>query len=147
MSSSGSRKKFLVPFNFSRKSEMALDFALRYGAHIEVDIYMFHVFEGKAGDFRKLDRQNEEYLERMKLTVNQWVERAAQEGINAQAHDVHRRVANGKPGMEILKMAGGINADMIIMGAPTSFGFRRLLTKTPCTTVLVKDKDPAFVVA
>jgi nucleotide-binding universal stress UspA family protein len=141
-----SRKKFLVPFNFSRKSEMALDFALRYGAHIDVDIYLFHVFEGKGADFRKLDRQNEEYLERMKLTVTQWTERVAAEGIQAQAHDVHRRVANGKPGNEILKMAAGINADMIIMGAPSSFGFRRLLAKTPCTTVLVKDKDAAFVV-
>jgi nucleotide-binding universal stress UspA family protein len=140
------KQKFLVPFNFSRKSEMALDFALRYSAHIDVDIYMFHVFEGKGDDFRKLDRQNEEYLERMKLTVTQWAERVAAEGIRAQAHDVHRRVANGKPGNEILKMAAGIGADMIIMGAPTSFGFRRLLAKTPCTTVLVKDKDAAFVV-
>jgi nucleotide-binding universal stress UspA family protein len=140
------RKKFLVPFNFSRKSEMALDFALRYSAHIDVDIYLFHVFEGKGADFRKLDRQNEEFLERMKLTVTQWVERVAAEGIQAQAHDVHRRVANGKPGNEILKMAAGINADMIIMGAPASFGFRRLLAKTPCTTVLVKDKDATFVV-
>jgi len=43
-------------------------------------------------------------------------------------------------------MAAGINADMIIMGAPASFGFRRLLAKTPCTTVLVKDKDATFVV-
>jgi nucleotide-binding universal stress UspA family protein len=141
------KQKFLVPFNFSRKSEMALDFALRYSAHIDVDIYLFHVFEGRGVDFRKLDRQNEEYLERMKLTVTTWVEQVAKEGIQAQAHDVHRRVANGKPAMEILKMAAGINADMIIMGAPSSFGFRRLLVKTPCTTVLVKDKDPAFVVA
>lgn len=148
MASTGPRKqKFLVPFNFSPKSEKALDFALRYSAHIDVDIYLFHIFEGKAGDFRKLDRQNEEYLERMKLTVQQWVERANAEGINAQAHDVHRRVANGKPGIEILRMAANIDADMIIMGAPTQSGFRSLMAKTPCTTVLVKDKDPGFVVA
>jgi nucleotide-binding universal stress UspA family protein len=141
------KQKFLVPFNFSRKSELALDWALRYGAHIDCEVFLFHVFEGKASDFRKLDRQNEEYMERMKLTVTSWIERAKAEGINTESHDIHRRVANGKPGLEILKMAANVNADMIIMGAPGSFGFRRLLAKTPCTTVLVKDKDPAFVVA
>lgn len=141
------KQKFLVPFNFSRKSEMALDFALRYGAHIDCEIYLFHVFEGKASDFRKLDRQNEEYMERMKLTVTQWAEKIAKEGISSDSHDVHRRVANGKVGQEILKMAAGINADLIIMGAPSSFSIRRTTAKTPCTTILVKDKDAAFVVA
>jgi nucleotide-binding universal stress UspA family protein len=58
---------------------------------------------------------------------------------------VHRRLSYGKPAAEILKMAAGIGADMIIMGSPSSSNFRRLIEKSPCSLVLVKDKDPTFV--
>lgn len=145
MAAGRSRQKFLVPFNFSGKSELALDFALRYSASQPADVYLFHVFEKGASDFRKLDKLNEEYLERMKQIVTGAVERLHQHGLVTNVNDVHRRVANGKPGNEILKMAAGINADMIIMGSPSSFGFRRLIFKAPCSMVLCREKDPGFV--
>ena len=34
-----------------------------------------------------------------------------------------------------------LNADMIIMGAPTSRHFKELVADTPCTLVLVKQRD------
>lgn len=140
-----SRQKFLVPFNFSTKSEMALDFALRYSSSTPADIYLFHVFEKGASDFRKLDKLNEEYLERMKQIVTQHVEKLHAAGFATNVNDVHRRVANGKPGVEILKMAAGVNCDMIFMGSPSSFGFRRLIFKAPCSMVLCREKDSGFV--
>jgi nucleotide-binding universal stress UspA family protein len=145
MATRAPRQKFLVPFNFSKKSEMALDFALRYSNSTPADIYLFHVFEKGATDFRKLDKLNEEYLERMKQIVTQAVEKLHAAGFTTHVNDVHRRVANGKPGTEILKMAAGINSDMIFMGSPSSFGFRRLIFKAPCTMILCREKDSGFV--
>lgn len=141
----GRKLKLLVPFSFTRKSEMALEYALRYSQTIAADIYLFHVYEEKSSDFRKVDKLNEEYLERMKQIVITTINSLQQEGINKTAEDIFRRIANGRPPVEILKMAGGIGADVVIMGAPDVRAFRKLIAEIPCTLVLVREKDPAFV--
>lgn len=137
--------KLLVPINFTRKCEMALDFALIYSQNFNADVYLFHVFEDSTKNYRRLDRLNEEYMERMKQVVLNGIERMAGQGITHRLEDVHRRISQGKPWTEILKMAGGISADMIIMGAPDTTSFKKLLMKAPCTVVLVREKDPTFV--
>jgi nucleotide-binding universal stress UspA family protein len=137
--------KLLVPINFARKCEMALDFALIYSQNFNADVYLFHVFEDSTKNYRRLDRLNEEYMERMKQVVMNGIERMAGQGITHRLEDVHRRISQGKPWIEILKMAGGISADMIIMGASGTPSFKKLLMKAPCTVVLVREKDPTFV--
>jgi len=141
----GGKLKILVPINFSRKSEMALDFALIYSQHFKADVYLFHVFEAKTNDFRRVDRLNEEYMERMKQVAVAAIQRMANAGVTHTVEEVHRRISQGKPATEILKMAGGISADMVIMGAPNSSDFKKFFTKVPCSVVLVKEKDPTFV--
>lgn len=59
---------------------------------------------------------------------------------------VHRRISHGKAAIEILKVAAGISADMIIMGKPESRNFKELIDKAPCTVVLIREKDPEFVI-
>ena len=137
--------KLLVPINFTRKCEMALDFALIYSQNVNADVYLFHVFEDSTKNYRRLDRLNEEYMERMKQVVLNAIERMAGQGITHRLEDVHRRMSQGKPWIEILKMAGGVSADMIIMGAPDTNSMKKLLLKAPCTVVLVREKDPTFV--
>jgi nucleotide-binding universal stress UspA family protein len=139
--------KLLVPINFARKCEMALDFALIYSQNFDADVYLFHVFEDSTKNYRRLDRLNEEYMERMKQVVMMAIERQHAKGVTHAVEDVHRRISQGKPWIEILKMAGGISADMVIMGKPTSSQFKKLFAKVPCTLVLVRDKDPEFVMS
>jgi nucleotide-binding universal stress UspA family protein len=139
--------KLLVPISFTQKSELALDFALGYSQRIHADVYLFHVFEDSTSDYRRLDRLNEEYMERMKQVVMMAIERQAAKGISHAVEGVHRRISQGKPWIEILKMAGGISADMIIMGKPNSNQFKKLFAKVPCTLVLVREKDPEFVMS
>lgn len=142
MSNTEQNLKLLVPTNFSRKAEMALDFALAQtqltSAHVQV--YLFYVFEDATKNFRRLDKLNEEYMERMRQTMMNGIERSASRGITVSVEDVHQRIAHGKAAVEILKMADGILPDMIVMGAPTSNAFKKLVTKAPCTLVLVKEK-------
>jgi len=133
--------RLLVPINFSEKSEMALDFALAHAYALNAQIYLFHVFEGVTKNFRRLDALNEEYMERMKQAMLTALERIQTKGVTPQVEDVHRRLAYGKAATEILKMADGIAADMIIMGTPNSRPFKKFMTESPCTLVLVKRKD------
>ena len=144
--SQDAKLKVLVPINFSRKSEQALDFALMFSRIRPVDIYLFFVFEGTPKNYRDLDKLNEEHLDRMKTMVMQALERLSAQGLEISVDDVYRRLSTGKAAKEILKMAAGISADMIIMGASSQRGFRKLVARAPCTVVLVRDKDPEFVV-
>ncbi len=138
--------KLLVPTSFTRKSEMALDFALIYSQNFNADIYLFHVFEAGTKDYRRLDALNQEYMERMKQVVLNAIARMHGRGITHRLEDVHRRVSQGKPWLEILRMTAGISCDMVIMGAPDNTEFKKLLLKAPCTVVLVREKDPTFVI-
>lgn len=137
--------KVLVPINFTKKSELALDFALKFSGGINANIYLFHVFEDSTSDYRRLDRINEEYMERMKQVVMLAIQRLHAQGVQHSVEDIHRRISHGKPWVEILKMAGGISADIIIMGAADTNQFKKLYLKVPCSLVMVKEKDPEFV--
>src|SRR6266571_3848119 len=100
--------KLLVPINFSPKSDLALDFALAFSRNFNADVYLFHVFEGSTTNYRRLDRLNEEYLERMRQVLTKAVERLHAEGVHHSVEDVYRRISNGRPWVEILRMAAGI---------------------------------------
>ena len=135
--------KLLVPYSFNPKSDMALDYALTYATGVASEIYIFHVFEDATKNFRRLDELNEEYMEKMKNVVLTAIKRLHNKGVTTQVEDVHRRLAFGKAAVEILKMADGIAADMLIMGLPTAKQFKKLLASTPCSLILLKKKDHA----
>ena len=137
--------KFVVATDFSKKSELALDFALTYSRTCNAEVYLFHVVESKQQNFRELDRLNVEYLERMKEAVLHAIARLAARGIQHSVETINRRISHGKPWLEILRLASGISADMIFMGAPCVKNFKELIAKAPCTVVLVRDKDTEFV--
>jgi nucleotide-binding universal stress UspA family protein len=138
--------KLLVPTSFSRKSELALDFALIYSQSFNADVYLFHVFENSTKNYRRLDALNQEHMERMRQVVVNAIDRVHGRGLTHHLEDVHRRVSGGKPWLEILRMAAGVSCDMIIMGAPDSDDFKKLIRQAPCTVVLVREKDTSFVV-
>jgi len=141
----GPKMKLVVATDFSHKSELALDFALLYSRSGDAEVFLFHVVESKENNFRELDRLNVEYMERMKQAVLQAIDRLSARGIAHSVDTVNRRISHGKPGLEILRIAAGVSADMIFMGTPSVKGFKDLLAHAPCTLVLVRDKDPEFI--
>ena len=141
-------QKLLVPTNFSRKSTLALEHALTLSTHLgsQAEVYLFHTYDQRKTDFARLDKINEACLDRMRAHVMEAIELLRARGIDHSIETVHRRLSYGKAWLEILKVAGGISADMIIMGAPSSSAFGKLIERAPCTIVLVKDKDTTFIV-
>ena len=141
MDNEAPKPKYIVAMSFSRKSELALEFALTHSPPQGAVIYIFHVFEDATKNFRRLDKLNAETMERMRQIMVGTIDRLAGRGITANVEDVERRFANGKVGIELFKMAEGVQPDLLIMGAPSSNAFKKLLTHAPCTLVLVKDKE------
>ncbi len=139
--------KIVVPTNFSHKSELALDFALELSRFANADVYLFHALEEKITDYRELDRVNVEYVARMKEQVLQAVARVAERGATHSVDSVFRRISHGRAPVEVLKIAAGISADMIVMGKPAPGHFHELVDKSPCTLVLIREKDAEFVVS
>lgn len=138
--------KILVPVDFGKESEIAMDMALEIGQAHGADIYLFHVHEGRTSNFRELDRINEEVMDRMKAMVISAINRAAERGNTRTVEEVYRRMSNGKAWQEILKMSGNISADMIVMGYKARGGtWEKVLKKAPCTVVLAREKDLDFV--
>jgi nucleotide-binding universal stress UspA family protein len=133
--------KIVVATNFSKKSEMALDFALEYSQKFPSSIYLFHAFEEKRTDFRELDRLNVEYMERMKQSVIQAVNRMNARAGQHSVEDVFRRISHGRAADEIENIVAGIQADMLVMGTASAKQFRDFLMRAPCTIVMVREKE------
>ncbi len=143
--------KVVVPVNFSPaenfgapdispKSLLALHFALTHVSGRPAAIYLFHVLENTSRDFRQLDHVNEEIVELMKKFVLTAIDTLRRRGVQCDIEQVYRRISHGKPVAEIMQMATGMDADLIVMGAPSSRAFRNFTNKVPCTVVLTKDK-------
>ena len=130
-----------MPINFSRKSQVALDFAIRLTQGRHTALTLFHVFDHVRSNFRELDKLNEELADRMRLMVVEALGRARQRGWAPTVEDVHQRVGHGKATREILTMAQAVNPDILVMGAPTSRSLRKFVPEVMCTLVLVRDHD------
>lgn len=142
--------KIVVPINFAKpegleappvtlKSTLALRFALSHAGGTG-EIFLFHVLEHSSSDFRQLDHLNEEVVQLMKMAILTTTNELRGQGIACDIAEVHQRISHGKPVAEIMQMATGVDADMIVMGAPRSRAFHRFIDKAPCTVVLTKDK-------
>ncbi|MFW5879092.1 MAG: universal stress protein [Myxococcota bacterium] len=152
------RAKVLVPIDFSECSQKALDFATQYVEKNPSELYLFHVFEpvGRQRFVGKnlLDKVEAE-IDRMEGMAIAEMERLIKDDeTRRRLRNFHCRVASGKAWEEILRMAGNISADIIILGTHGREGIERTLVgsvaekvvrRAPCTVVCVKPKDPYFV--
>lgn len=139
-------QKILVPIDFTPESDVAIDMALAYCYAVKAELYMLNVVEKAPKTYADMDKLNADLLDRMKGLVISAVERAAKAGHTHAVEDVYRRISAGKAWHEILKMAGDLNADMIVMGHhPKGSTWKKVLEKAPCTVVLAREKDVEFV--
>jgi nucleotide-binding universal stress UspA family protein len=142
------RLKVLVPIDFSDNSRRALASAVDFVQSHEAEVYLFYVVEDSPRmGFRNAANKLDDDLERMKDLMIRELERLATEwGHKPHIGEVHRRIANGKPWEEILRMAGNITADVIFMGAShKGKNTAKVLEKAPCNVFIAREKDMEYV--
>lgn len=141
------RQKILVPIDFSDNCRHALAFAIDHVQSHEAEIYLFYVIEdNKRGQFKGAAEKLEEDLERMKDLMMTTLDKMAKTwGEKPRIGEVHRRIANGKPWQEILRMAGAITADIIVIGASTKGkNALKVAEHAPCTVSIVREVDREY---
>lgn len=141
------RQKILVPIDFSDNCRHALAFAIDHVQSHEAEIYLFYVIEdNKRGQFKGAAEKLEEDLERMKDLMMTTLEKMAKVwGEKPRIGEVHRRIANGKPWQEILRMAGAITADAIVIGASNKGkNALKVAEHAPCTVCIVREVDKEY---
>jgi nucleotide-binding universal stress UspA family protein len=146
--------KILAAFDGSEPSERALKIALEIGKAMGVEIHAVYVF--KPGDFpglspgiSRLGGREDRALETFARTVREEREKmekriadvAAEFSVSVRTHEMI-----GDPREEILRFAGIIDADLIVMGSRGRGGITQLLLGSVSSYVVQRSTVATLVV-
>ncbi len=149
----------LCPMDFSECSRLAVDWVIRMAPKlVPVEVTFFHVIEAPS----YAEATTEPALSEIEAQASRIQEMARKEiaaVLGAKPLDplveVCYAVVRGRPYVEILRAAGTMRTDLIVMGTHGRTGLQRLLIGSvaervvrgsPCTVVTVKEKEADFEV-
>jgi nucleotide-binding universal stress UspA family protein len=145
-------RRVLVPTDFSDLSDAAVEAAISLARGQSAEILLVHVQEqvvdhyGFGGSRHVLEMQ-----ERIDAVIRAQLDEAAD---RVQKHGLKVRCyeRQGRPEVEIVKLAREADADLIVMGTHGRSGLEhallgstteRVLRKAPCSVLTVRAKAPA----
>jgi len=149
----------LCPLDFSDCSRLAADWVVRVAPRLApAEVVFFHVVEAPSHDFDVTEPGLAE-IEHQAARIQEMARKEIAGVLGGKPLDplveVRYAVVRGKPYVEILRAAGEMRADMIVMGTHGRTGIQRFLMGSvaervvrgaPCTVVTVKDKEADFEV-
>jgi len=159
------RRRILVPVEDSTISRRAVAFAVSLAESHDFEIYLFSV--GTKKDYGKL--QGEELKKAVdaaladmdRILVDALVQLGRQRTIDfSKLGQAHKRFSVGSLQTEILRMAGNISSELIVLGVSShvdadhgaaKFEFDakligNLVAEAPCSVLAVKTLDETFVI-
>ena len=141
--------RILMATDFSDYSNEALDYAVYLARGFGADLHLLHVFESPFFSHSGVSPS-------VRPEVHQWimeVKQEAQEKLRKLAEEVRHRGAKvhptfkeGMPFLEILKTAGEIPADLIVLGTHGRTGFAHVLMGSVAERIVRKSSCPVFTV-
>lgn len=141
--------RILMATDFSDFSNEALDYAVYLSRGFGADLYLIHVFEPPFFSHTGVSPS-------VRPEVHEWireVREAEQEQLNKLADQVrhlgtkvHAILKEGTPFLEILKTAGEIPADLIVLGTHGRTGLAHVLMGSVAERVVRKALCPVFTV-
>ncbi|MBT8494522.1 MAG: universal stress protein [Deltaproteobacteria bacterium] len=133
--------KILVPVDFSEPSKAALAWAFDYASCRPSELHVLHVVERHlqlsdlSADFDELKSE----LEAIKAQAEKQLGTLADEK-KTSVGPILQHVATGKPAAEIVKVAGDVRADVIVMGTHGLKGVERMIIGSVAEQVVRKAK-------
>ena len=158
-------KKLLIPIEYTVITQRTIEYALSLAQQDDYEIYLFRVANPKVVG-RSVRRDTlSNALERAMDSMDRLLMRAIVEVSKkgeldlGQVGAIHKRFSVGDLVTEILKMAGNISSDMILMGVPSredadhekgQYNFTgtvigELVDKAPCSVYVRKTFDETFI--
>jgi nucleotide-binding universal stress UspA family protein len=147
--------RILMATDFSDYSKEALAYAVYMARGFGADLYLLHVFEppffSHTGVSPGIRPEVHEWIKEVKeqetRRLDVWVDE-----IRHQIAKAHPILKEGVPYLEILKTAGEIPADLIVLGTHGRTGLahalmgsvaERVVRKSACPVFTVRPKEPA----
>ena len=150
-----SLKKILVPQDFSEYSLHALKYAVTFAELFKSELIVLHIVEPIVypADFSfgqvSIPAMEEEIRKHSEEQLNELVEREIPAGIKATP-----MIRVGKPFIEIVEVAKGENADLIVISSHGRTGMDHVLfgstadkvvRKAPCPVLTIRPHEHEFV--
>ncbi len=150
-----SLKKILVPQDFSEYSLHALKYAVTFAELFKSELIILHIVEPIVypADFSfgqvSIPAMEEEIRKHSEEQLNELVEREIPAGIKATP-----MIRVGKPFIEIVEVAKGENADLIVISSHGRTGMDHVLfgstadkvvRKAPCPVLTIRPHEHEFV--
>ena len=141
--------RILVATDFSDFSKEALAYAVYLARGFGADLYLLHVFEppffSRTGVSPSVRPEVHQWIQEMKEEDSRELNLAASE-IRHQISKVHPILKEGEPFLEILKAAGEIPADLIVLGTHGRTGLAHVLMGSVAERIVRKSSCPVFTV-
>jgi nucleotide-binding universal stress UspA family protein len=137
-------KRVVVPVDFSEASRQALRYAAAFARRINAGLILLHVIAPLNVPRRlalEMDRLQLESLERAKSSLEELAEREIGHG---QA--INTRVVAGRVFERIVRLAGEVESDLIIIGTHGAGGVKRLLLGSTAENVVRHAPCPVLIV-
>jgi nucleotide-binding universal stress UspA family protein len=143
-------RRILVPTDFSASSRAALEYVIALGRAFDAEVSVLHVVEAEreergreAGAKPLLATGCTDAWRNAERDVEEAVERLRSKGLT-----VHRRLVEGEPLSQIVKVACDEKTDLIVMGAHGREGsprtwlgctIERVMRRAPCPVLAVRE--------
>lgn len=139
-------KKILCPVDFSKGSEQALakaeELARALGAEVELmHAYQLPVLALPDSTVTVSPTFVADMTDRAQRALNKHRDDLAQHSVHA-----HTKLVEGNPAEAVVRRAGEIGADMIVMGTHGRSGFKRFLLGSTCERVVRTSTVPVLTV-
>ncbi len=148
--------RILVPTDFSKYSQIALNYGTAFAERFGAELYLLHVVQDLAlfiPDMITVSPPPTPSVEQMTVAVRAGLDRLIEEN-NLGRFTLHREVREGTPFYEIIRFARETNIDLIIMGTHGHTGLAHMLLgsvtekvvrKAPCPVLTVRHPEHEFV--
>ena len=141
--------RILVATDFSDCSNEALDYAIYLARNFGADLYLLHAFGlpffSHTGVSPGVHPEVHQWIKEVKKDAASQLNDLA-EKIRKEGAKVHPIFKEGTPFIEILKSAGEIPADLIVMGTHGRSGLSHVLMGSEAERVVRKASCPVFTV-
>jgi nucleotide-binding universal stress UspA family protein len=148
--------RILIPTDFSKFSQVALNYASAFAEKFAAELYLLHVIQDLSvfiPDMITVAPPLVPTVEQMTKAVQEAFDRLIKDN-RLERFQIHRDVREGTPFYEIVHYAKEQNIDLIIMGTHGHTGLTHMLLgsvtekvvrKAPCPVLTVRHPEHEFV--
>ncbi len=144
-------KKILVPYDFSKVAEHALDFACQIAAKADCDIRLLHVIEHPTADsFRTLGIQDLDPMEQ--VYIKQMIEKVKEKlgavisGADYSDNKISYKIQLGNPFHNIIDEITEETVDLVVMGTEGAEGLNEFFVGSNAEKVVRKASCPVITI-